>query len=138
MIDEQIKDLISQSSQQLIKAQPQSIQDIRQHDGSLINFSAEMLEMHLELKRFLRKNLYQHYRVHRMSHKAGNVVTKIFDALLNDLRLMPPEHSEKAKQEEEKSGDSGRALIVSDYIAGMTDRYAIKEYKRIFDPTELT
>ena len=61
-----------------------------------------------------------------------------FDALLNDLRLMPPEYREKAKKEESKNGDSGRARIVADYIAGMTDRYAIKEYKRIFDPTELT
>ena len=138
MIDEQIKDLIAQSSQLLLKTQPQSIEDIRQYNGSLISFSEPMLEMHLELKRFLRENLYRHYRVYRMSHKAGNVVSKLFDALLNDLRLMPPEYRDKAIKEEEKHGDSGRARIVSDYIAGMTDRYAIKEYKRIFDPTELT
>ena len=97
-----------------------------------------MLDMHLELKRFLRENLYRHYRVHRMSHKAGNVITKLFQSMLNDLRLMPPEYRDKAQREEEKIGDSGRARIVSDYVAGMTDRYAIKEYKRIFDPTELT
>lgn len=138
MIDEQIKDLIETSSQQLFQAQPQSIADIRNHDKELISFSDEMLEMHLELKRFLRENLYRHYRVYRMSHKAGNVVSKLFDSLLNDLRLMPPEYRIKAKQAEEITGDSGRARIVSDYIAGMTDRYAIKEYKRIFDPTELT
>lgn len=138
MIDEQIKDLIAQSSQQILKAQPQSIADIRQHDGTLINFGEEMLEMHLELKRFLRENLYRHYRVHRMSHKAGNVITQLFQAMMNDLRLMPPEYREKAQLQEEKLGESGRARIVSDYIAGMTDRYAIKEYKRIFDPTELT
>lgn len=138
MIDEQIKDLIETSSQQLFQAQPQSIADIRNHDKELISFSDEMLEMHLELKRFLRENLYRHYRVYRMSHKAGNVVSKLFDSLLNDLRLMPPEYRVKAKQAEEITGDSGRARIVSDYIAGMTDRYAIKEYKRIFDPTELT
>jgi len=138
MIDEQIKDLIAQSSQQLLKAQPQSIEDIRQYNGSLISFSEPMLEMHLELKRFLRENLYRHYRVYRMSHKAGNVVSELFDALLNDLRLMPPEYRDKAKKQEEKHSDSGRARIVADYIAGMTDRYAIKEYKRLFDPTELT
>lgn len=138
MIDEQIKDLIAESAQQISTANPQSIEDIRQHKNSLINFSDDMLGMHLELKRFLRENLYRHYRVHRMSHKAGNVITKLFDALLNDLRLMPPEYREKAQQEESENGESGRARIVSDYIAGMTDRYAIKEYKRIFDPTELT
>ena len=138
MIDEQIKDLIAESSQQISKANPQSIDDIRQYNGSLISFSNDMLDMHLELKRFLRENLYRHYRVHRMSHKAGNVISKLFDAMINDLRLMPPEYREKAQQEETRIGESGRARIVSDYIAGMTDRYAIKEYKRIFDPTELT
>ncbi len=138
MIDEQIKDLIAESSQLIFKAAPQSIEEIRLYNGSLISFSKDMLEMHLELKRFLRENLYRHYRVHRMSHKAGNVITKLFQAMLNDLRLMPPEYRMKAQQEESKTGESGRARIVSDYIAGMTDRYAIKEYKRIFDPTELT
>ena len=138
MIDEQIKDLIAESSQHIFKASPQSIADIRQYDGSLISFSEDMLDMHLELKRFLRENLYRHYRVHRMSHKAGNVISKLFQSMLNDLRLMPPEYRDKAQREEEKTGESGRARIVSDYIAGMTDRYAIKEYKRIFDPTELT
>ncbi|MCK5721838.1 MAG: deoxyguanosinetriphosphate triphosphohydrolase [Gammaproteobacteria bacterium] len=138
MIDEQIKDLIAESSQQITKANPQSINDIRQYNGSLINFSEDMLDMHLELKRFLRENLYRHYRVHRMSHKAGNVISKLFAAMLGDLRLMPPDYREKAQQQEEKAGESGRARIVSDYIAGMTDRYAIKEFKRIFDPAELT
>ena len=138
MIDEQIKDLIAESSKLIFKASPQSIKDIRNYKGNLISFSEDMLEMHLELKRFLRENLYRHYRVHRMSHKAGNVINKLFQAMLNDLRLMPPEYREKAQLEKEQKGESGRARIVSDYIAGMTDRYAIKEYKRIFDPTELT
>ena len=138
MIDEQIKDLIAESAIKIEQANPQSITDIRNNKESLIAFSNDMYEMHLELKRFLRENLYRHYRVHRMSHKAGNVISKLFQALLEDLRLMPPEYKNKAKQEEEKNGESGRARIVSDYIAGMTDRYAIKEYKRIFDPTELT
>ena len=138
MIDEQIKDLISKSSEQILKAQPQSIADIRNHKDELISFSPDMLEMHLELKRFLRENLYRHYRVHRMSHKAADVITKLFEAMMNDLRLMPLQYRIKAQENEIKSGEKGRARIVSDYIAGMTDRYAIKEYKRIFDPTELT
>lgn len=138
MIDEQIKDLIAASLEKITEANPRSIADIRQLKHSLITFSDDMLDMHLELKRFLRENLYRHYRVHRMSHKAGNVVNKLFQALINDIRLMPPEYRVKAQQAEEKIGESGRARIVSDYIAGMTDRYAIKEYKRIFDPTELT
>ena len=138
MIDEQIKDLIVASSEKITALNPQSVDDIRQHNDSLITFSESMSEMHYELKRFLRDNLYRHYRVHRMSHKAGKVVGELFDALINDIRLMPPGYRIKAHVAEEKSGASGRARIVSDYIAGMTDRYAIKEYRRIFDPTELT
>ena len=138
MIDIQIKDLIATSSSKISAANPQSVDDIRKNKDSLISFSDDMYAMHIELKRFLRENLYKHYRVHRMSHKAGNVITELFQAMLNDLRLMPPEYKAKAKEEEEKTAESGRARIVADYIAGMTDRYAIKEYKRIFDPTELT
>jgi len=138
MIDIQIKDLIAESTKKISAANPGSVNDIRQNKNSLIAFSDEMYAMHVELKRFLRENLYKHYRVHRMSHKAANVIEKLFQAMLNDPRLMPPEYKTKAKQAEEKIADSGRARIVADYIAGMTDRYAIKEYKRIFDPTELT
>lgn len=138
MIDIQIKDLIAESAKKITAANPQSVQDIRQNKNLLISFSDDMYAMHIELKRFLRENLYQHYRVHRMSHKAINVISELFQAMLNDLRLMPPQYKIKAKIAEEKSAESGRARIVSDYIAGMTDRYAIKEYKRIFDPTELT
>ena len=138
MIDEQIKDLIAASSELISNANPLSIEDIRSYKNDLIGFSDNMLEMHMELKRFLRKNLYRHYRVHRMSHKAADVISKLFQALLNDIRLMPPEYREKAQNALEQNGDSGQARIVADYIAGMTDRYAIKEYKRIFDPTELT
>lgn len=138
MIDIQIKDLIATSSNKISAADPQSVSDIRQNKNSLISFSDEMYAMHIELKRFLRENLYKHYRVHRMSHKAANVIAELFQAMLNDPGLMPPQYKLKAKQEEEKKADSGRARIVADYIAGMTDRYAIKEYKRIFDPTELT
>lgn len=138
MIDVQIKDLIATSSNKISAANPQSVSDIRQNKNSLISFSDDMYAMHIELKRFLRENLYKHYRVHRMSHKAANVISELFQAMLNDPGLMPPQYKLKAKQEEEKIADSGRARIVADYIAGMTDRYAIKEYKRIFDPTELT
>ena len=77
MIDEQIKDLIAESSQLIFKAAPQSIEEIRLYNGSLISFSKDMLEMHLELKRFLRENLYRHYRVDRKSTRLNSSHTDI-------------------------------------------------------------
>lgn len=138
MIDIQIKDLIAASFEKIQAVNPDNIDAVRNHDDSLITFSTEMWEMHRELKRFLRENLYNHYRVHRMSHKAGKVISELFDAFMNDTRLMPPEYKDKARRAESNSNESGRARIVADYIAGMTDRYAIKEYERIFDPSTLT
>ena len=138
MIDEQIKDLIAASQKNLSQLAPQSIDDIRQHANHIMSFSEPMWQKHRELKRFLRDNLYKHYRVLRMSHKAGKVIRELFDAFMQDIRLMPPEYKDKARQAEKTGADTGKARIVADYIAGMTDRYAIKEYGRLFNPLELT
>jgi len=97
-----------------------------------------MKTQNLELKQFLRKNLYSHYRVYRMTNKAKHIVQQLFEALMDDIALLPPEHHDKAKDMERENGFNGRARAVADYIAGMTDRYAITEYSRLFDPTQLT
>jgi dGTPase len=91
-----------------------------------------------ELKRFLMKNLYRHYRVQRMTTKAERVLTALFDAFINDLRILPPDALKHCKKLQEQMGDNGIARGVSDYIAGMTDRYAIVEYERIFNPRQLS
>ena len=78
----------------------------------------------LELKRFLHENLYRHYRVARMSSKARRIVTELFNAFLAEPRLLPPEFQARAGE------DKTRAI--ADYIAGMTDRYAILEHRRLF------
>ena len=138
MIDEQIKDLIAASQTNITQVNPQTIDDVRQHKDHIMSFSEGMWQRHLELKRFLHGNLYKHYRVLRMSHKAGRVIRELFDVFMQDSRLMPPEYKDKAKQAEKKYAEIGKARVVADYIAGMTDRYAIKEYGRIFNPLELT
>ena len=97
-----------------------------------------MKESSLQLKRFLRKELYRHYRVHRMSSKADRIIRDLFNGFMQDLRLLPPEQQMIAEGYEHDNGIHGRAVAVADYIAGMTDRYAIREHKRIFDPSELT
>jgi dGTPase len=73
-----------------------------------------------------------------MTSKARRLLTELFDAFLADVSLMPPEHRDLAHQGEKERGMAGRARVVADYVAGMTDRYAILEHRRLFDPTERT
>ncbi len=138
MINRLVSDLIETSQKKIEQTKPKSIEQVRQHSEPLICFSDEMRKQNRALKQFLRKNLYSHYRVYRMTSKAKNIVQSLFDAFMNDIALLPPEHHNKAKNMERDNGPNGRARAVADYIAGMTDRYAITEYNRLFDPTQLT
>ncbi|MGB5440136.1 MAG: deoxyguanosinetriphosphate triphosphohydrolase [Gammaproteobacteria bacterium] len=130
----QVIDLIETSSRNLERASPADLEAVRNHDAALIGFSDSMREKNLELKRFLRDNLYRHYRVHRMSTKAARTVTALFEAFISDIRLLPDEPRRHVARLEAADGNYGRARAVADYIAGMTDRYAIAEYERTFDP----
>ena len=130
----QVIDLVETSKAILEQAAPDNIDAVRNHGKSLIAFSDVMQEKNLELKRFLRAHLYRHYRVHRMSAKAGRTLTALFEAFLDDPRLLPEDAQQQATLLEQTSGKDGRARIVADYIAGMTDRYAITEYERTFNP----
>jgi dGTPase len=97
-----------------------------------------VLAEHLELKRYLRQQLYRHYRVLRMTNKARRVIHQLFDAFIADVALMPTEHQDVARRMETETGLPGRARAVADYIAGMTDRFAILEHRRLFEPAERT
>ena len=138
MINTLIVDLVETSQQQLATIAPASIDAVRTLREPLIGFSRSIRDQSLDLKRFLRTNLYRHYRVHRMTAKADRMLKELFTAFMSDIRLLPPEHQQTAQSFENETGTVGRARAVADYIAGMTDRYAITEYKRIFDPRELT
>ena len=135
LINCQVVDLVETTQGNLEQAMPQDVETVRRHSAALVAFSDSMREQNLELKRFLRQNLYRHYRVHRMTAKASRTITALFEAFINDPRLMPDEAREKARQQEQELGDAGRARTVADYIAGMTDRYAIAEYERTFNPS---
>jgi len=130
----QVIDLVETSTRKLEQEALADLDAVRNHTGVLIGFSDAMAEKNLELKRFLRTNLYRHYRVHRMSTKAAQTITALFEAFFRDLRLMPDEAREHVVLLEESGGQNGRARAVADYIAGMTDRYAITEYERTFNP----
>ena len=138
MINLQIIDLVETSQTRINNLAPQHIDDIRTQHDSLIRFSADMQQANQDLKRFLRENLYNHYRVHRMTSKAQRTLKALFDAFMQEPRLLNPEYQAHVKQLEVDYGESGRGRAVADYIAGMTDRYAISEYQRIFEPEART
>lgn len=138
MINRQVTDLIENTRQRLTAASPQGLDAVRGSHEPLICFSAAMVEKNLALKQFLRRKLYEHYRVRRMTTKAGQVIGKMFAAFMEDARLLPPEAEAKALRLRAEHGAAGYARAVADYIAGMTDRYAIREYERLFNPAELT
>jgi dGTPase len=123
MINTLVIDLTRQSADNIRQAGIKTIEAIRAAPP-LITFSNVIREENQELKQFLRKNLYQHYQVLRMTNKAERVIQSLFTAFGDEARLLPAEYQARAR------GDKYRAI--ADYIAGMTDRYAIKEYRRLF------
>lgn len=137
MINELVGDLVGNARARLEQLAPADAAVVRMQAQPVIGFSERVERDNLELKRFLREQLYKHHLVYRMTTKAKNVVRELFAVLFTDPRLMPPEFFDRARQLEQKQGDAGRARVVADYIAGMTDRYAIDEYERLFNPRRL-
>ncbi len=134
MINALIVDLIHASELRIRDAQVKTVDDVRNADA-LITFSDAMRAEALLLKRFLRQNLYQHYQVNRMTSKARRIITELFDAFMNEPALLSPDYqvaSDDARQKEQI-----QARKVADYIAGMTDRYAMREHRRLFVVDEI-
>jgi len=136
LINQVVTDLINTTRSRIQVLSPQSIDGVRQHDAPLVKLSDVMTEQHVQLKRFLRERVYRHYRVLRMTTKAQQVVNNLFAAFMESPELMPPEYQQSAARNFEHQGLAGRARIVADYIAGMTDRYAVLEHERMFDPAK--
>ena len=135
MIGEQVVDLVETSRSNIAAAKIEHIDDVRAQPETLVRFSEEMFSQSRLMKKFLRENLYFHHKVYRMTRKAHNIIESLFDAFINDVRLLPPEHQAYAKSAKLSGGETEHARVVADYIAGMTDRFAIKEYDRLFAMT---
>jgi dGTPase len=116
-------DLITQTSQNITAAGVETIADVRAAQP-LVAFSVTMREELLQMQRFLRENLYWHYQVLREMSKAKRIITELFDAFMGDVRLLPPKFQQRAREDQPRA--------IADYIAGMTDRYAMKEHRRLF------
>ncbi|MGB7479662.1 MAG: deoxyguanosinetriphosphate triphosphohydrolase [Burkholderiaceae bacterium] len=132
MINALILDLIDTSRARITQAQPRSVDDVRAAPP-LIAFSEPMSGEAAQLKRFLRQNLYQHYQVNRMTSKARRIITELFGAFLDEPSLLPPDYQVAAGADRLPR----QARQVADYIAGMTDRYAMREHRRLFMVDEI-
>ncbi len=128
MINTLVSDVIQTSENNIRAAQLTSLDEVYQA-APMLAFSPEVFEQQRALKTFLRTHLYRHYKVMRMSSKAQRIITDLFGVFMADARLLPPQFQASAE------ADCARA--VADYIAGMTDRYAIREHRRIFAVEEV-
>ncbi len=129
MINALIIDLTQTTQQRIAQANPQSIEDVREAPA-LVTFSDAMRSEAVLLKQFLRRNLYQHYQVNRMTSKARRIIVELFQAFMEEPRLLPPNY--QVAEGEQLENMAAQARKVADYIAGMTDRYAMREHRRLF------
>ncbi|OGI45273.1 MAG: deoxyguanosinetriphosphate triphosphohydrolase [Candidatus Muproteobacteria bacterium RBG_16_65_31] len=130
MVNRVATDLIEESRRRIGAADVAGIEDVRRRDEPLIAYSAGIRERVRELKQFLRRNLYSHERVLRMTAESVKIVRELFDAFMEEPRRLPPQYQDKVREQGE--GAAVRARIIADYIAGMTDRYAMREHARLF------
>ena len=130
MISYLVNDLINTSQTLIDEENPANIDAVRKSSELLIRMSDSTREMHLALKKYLRKNLYQHERVKLMADNAKDVIVKLFNAYINNTELLSDEAQQEIKNKDDKLVV---ARIIADYIAGMTDRFAFAELERITD-----
>ena len=127
MIGTVVTDLIEETARQLAASGVATIDDVRQAGRPLVNMSQPVYEQHVALKRFLHRHLYGHEQKLEMTRRAQKIVADLFEAYSADLSLMPGEFAARAHGEDPPR----RARVVADYIAGMTDRFAIKAHEAL-------
>ena len=131
IINSQVTDLVETIKEYIRTEGIASVADVRKRGKVVAAFSEPMKRENIELKRFLNNKLYKHNRVIRMAHKAERIITELFRAYESQPRLLPPATSSMIESNVEK-----KHRTICDYIAGMTDRFALEEYKKLFDPFE--
>ena len=129
MIGAMVEDVIDASQRRLAEAKPANVDAVRRHGGSLIAFSVAMQAHDTALKRFLRDRMYRHHRVNRMASKARRIVRELFALFVDEPQCLPEEWRARC----DGARTTTTARVVADYVAGMTDRFAIQEHRNLFD-----
>ncbi len=127
MIGTVVTDLIEETRRRLENARPTSIDDVRNAAKPLVSMSDDVYAQHVSLKKFLTRHLYSHEKKLEMTAKVQVMIRELFQAYSEDVRLMPAQYATEAASLDE----AGRARVVADYIAGMTDRYAIAAHESL-------
>ena len=129
MIGVMVEDVIDTSRQRLEEARPESVEAVRGHGTPLIAFSATMQAEGEVLKAFLHEHMYRHHKVNRMASKARRTVRDLFELFIGEPHCLPEEWRSRCGGPRTLT----TARVVSDYVAGMTDRFAIQEHRNLFD-----
>jgi dGTPase len=129
LINRLVTDLTVQLKNNIRTANPESPNEVRQNKNSFVAFSDDIARQNGQLKLFLFQNMYKHYRMVRMSEKAKRIIYELFNAYMANIDLLPMHIKIRIDNEL-------RHVVVADYIAGMTDRFAAAEYKKLVDPFE--
>jgi dGTPase len=127
LIDSLVSDLIESTRRRIDSGGVRSIEDVRRAPAGLAGLSEALAAGNAELKRYLEAHLYRHQRIERMKDKARRILIALFERYRANPRLLPDETRARAR-------DEPFERTIADYVAGMTDRYAIQEYQRLFDP----
>jgi dGTPase len=131
LIDAMVVDLVEETLRRLAALQPADVDAIRAQERPVVGFSPKINQPLEELRSFLQARVYSHYKVKRMAHKARRVVSELFGSLYERPDCLPPDWQERALA----GDDAVRAAAIGDYIAGMTDRFALDEHERLFNLT---
>lgn len=129
LVNLEVTDLLSATEERLQQMKPSSVEDVRANPADTACFSDALSTRNRELREFLMQNLYRHWRVIRMQQKARRMLTRLFEAYASEPQQLPRHVQERIRED-------GLERVVCDYIAGMTDRFAVQEYRNMFDPRE--
>lgn len=129
LIGHMVDDLIAETRRRLATLAPESADDVRRAGRALVAFSEAMQDNDRALKAFLRDRMYRHYKLNRMTSKARRLVKNLFQLFVNEPECLPTEWQRGTNGR----GTARTARAVADYIAGMTDRFAADEHRRLFD-----
>ncbi len=133
MIGAMVEDVLTETHKRLKMLNPRSPEDVRAAGKPMVAFSEKMLLQVNELRDFLHSRMYRHYKVNRMRLKVSRVVEDLYRAFTTRYQLLPEHWQRKVEKNQGPVNENETARIVADYIAGMTDRYAMKEHQRLFD-----
>jgi len=129
MIGVMVDNVLEQTAKNVAAHRVETVEDVRLMGAPLITFSAEMAEDLARLRQFLNTRMYRHYRVNRTRSQARRILVDLFGIFLSEPEVLPNEWADRLKGLDE----AGRARVVCDYIAGMTDRFAIEEHRKLFN-----